>query len=470
MALSVPAANRGEFHYRDTLFVSIGSEGDKNHPRAPESEIRDLLDGKIKDRFAHFYEAQCVHYGLQRSRDKNRAKVILQQTLAKGELKEQPAALVQLEAELKKEYAGNVRKAKAAAKAETSGEVKPATKAASMKRKNDETVEESGKRTKISVNVDGISISIDHASEKKSTKKTAATTTQTSNTTTTPTEPAGKAKVKAVTSKSATAVKTAAPTKGDGKSAKAPAKTAPVKSPANGTAATPKSKSKAEPKVKQEGTAKSATKVKAEPKVTTETKVKSETKVKAEPKIKKEKTVKKEPGMPAFKTEVIDAAAFAYDDQPDFDNTLGINDEMPQHSVTGFYTIYSDQIAQQVPEEADNLRLFLCEDRQTDTIWGGFQIAHKSGVIRIDGNLDDIHWSFAWRSRDADTGELRFGRGCEGGMAWEDGEVRGEIVGMFPGEPITFAGCRRPGPLWCGRSAYSFRQEWDGFVQEAYGR
>jgi hypothetical protein len=29
---------------------------------------------------------------------------------------------------------------------------------------------------------------------------------------------------------------------------------------------------------------------------------------------------------------------------------------------------------------------------------------------------------------------------------------------------------RRPGPLWCGKSAWQFEREWDGFVAEAYGR
>jgi len=37
-------------------------------------------------------------------------------------------------------------------------------------------------------------------------------------------------------------------------------------------------------------------------------------------------------------------------------------------------------------------------------------------------------------------------------------------------EPVHFEASRRPGPLWCGKSAWQFEQEWNGFVAEAYGR
>ena len=87
MDASVAPVVRGEFLYRDALFVDVGGEG-KRHPRASESELKNLLDGKApKDQVSHFYEAQLIHYGLQRSKEKNTAKVRLSQALAQGKLK-----------------------------------------------------------------------------------------------------------------------------------------------------------------------------------------------------------------------------------------------------------------------------------------------------------------------------------------------------------------------------------------------
>lgn len=54
MDVFVPPVVRGEFLYRDTLFVDVGGEG-KRHPRASESELKDLLNGRTpKDRVQHF--------------------------------------------------------------------------------------------------------------------------------------------------------------------------------------------------------------------------------------------------------------------------------------------------------------------------------------------------------------------------------------------------------------------------------
>ena len=77
-----------------------------------ESELKALLNGKTpKDQVAHWYEAQLIHYGLQRSKEKNIAKVRLQQALNQGKLKVAPPHLLDLEGQMKKEYASAVRKA-----------------------------------------------------------------------------------------------------------------------------------------------------------------------------------------------------------------------------------------------------------------------------------------------------------------------------------------------------------------------
>lgn len=90
MDVSIPPIVRGESVYRDTLFVDVGGEG-KRHTRAYECELKDLLNGKApKDQVAHCYEAQLIHYGLHRSKDKNTAKVRLQQALNQGNLQFPP--------------------------------------------------------------------------------------------------------------------------------------------------------------------------------------------------------------------------------------------------------------------------------------------------------------------------------------------------------------------------------------------
>lgn len=54
MDISIPPVVRGEFVYRDALFVDVGGEG-KRHTRAYESELKDLLNGKAsKDQVAHW--------------------------------------------------------------------------------------------------------------------------------------------------------------------------------------------------------------------------------------------------------------------------------------------------------------------------------------------------------------------------------------------------------------------------------
>lgn len=61
MDTPVPSIVRGEFSYRDALFVDVGGEG-KRYSRASEHELKDLLNGKaLKDQVAHFYEAQLIH-------------------------------------------------------------------------------------------------------------------------------------------------------------------------------------------------------------------------------------------------------------------------------------------------------------------------------------------------------------------------------------------------------------------------
>ncbi|GAB1731647.1 hypothetical protein NU195Hw_g4133t1 [Hortaea werneckii] len=454
---------RGEFVYRDTLFVDVGGDG-KRHPRASPSELKDLLNGKVaKDQVGHWYEAQLIHYGLQRSKQKDTAKVRLQQALSQGKLKV-PPHIADMEGQMKKDYAAAVRKAKKSVGGDA------ASGKTGKRRKDDEEIETSSKKTKIAMNVGDISINIEHgassseakkSSSKSSTKATAGTVTakqtaESEGTSTSKTTP-GKVTAKqaarnskpAASSKSATPDVTPKTTKG---TKKAQANSRDERASEFWGDSTPSSK------------AATTSKARAEPKSKAEPKVKSESKIKKDPNIKSEPNIKK--GSGATKAAMIKT-------EPDNDEMQidSFAQEMPgTRNVTGVYNISCPQLAEQVgPDEASNFRLFLCVDN--GTLWGGFELGWKSGVLRADEVAVDRYVSFGWRARDNDRGgSLTFGRGCFGEIALHgQNEVAGTFTGLFV-EPVTFEGRRRPGPLWCGRSPYSFQQEWDGFVREAYGK
>ena len=140
--------------------------------------------------------------------------------------------------------------------------------------------------------------------------------------------------------------------------------------------------------------------------------------------------------------------------------------------ITGVYNVTSPQLSEQYADEANNLRFFLCVDNESNKIWGGFELVSKSGVLCIDIEHADIdaQMSFGWRARDSDDGGLSFGRGRFGNIQFfEDRRFTATVFNMFP-EPVVLNGERRPGPLWCGKSAWQFEREWERFVTEAYGR
>ncbi|RMY68335.1 hypothetical protein D0863_07202 [Hortaea werneckii] len=450
---------RGEFVYRDTLFVDVGGDG-KRHPRASPLELKDLLNGKVaKDQVGHWYEAQLIHYGLQRSKQKDTAKVRLQQALSQGKLKV-PPHIADMEGQMKKDYAAAVRKAKKSVGGENA-------LAKTTKRRNDEAEgETSSKKTKIAMSVGDISINVEQGatvsegrkwSSKSSTKATpgkinAKQTADPEEKSSSKTTPA-KATAKQTTKTSKPAASTPGVTPKTTKSTKkGQADSHDERAAEFWGDSTPSSK------------AATTSKARAEPRSKAEPRVRSEPKTKSEPNIEPEPRIKKEPGTK--KTATIKT-------EPESDRMQidSFAQEMPgTRNVTGVYNISCSQLAEQVgPDEASNFRLFLCVDN--GTLWGGFELGWKSGVLRADEVAVDRYVSFGWRARDNDRGgSLTFGRGCFGEIALHgQNEVAGTSTGLFV-EPVAFEGRRRPGPLWCGRSPYSFQQEWDGFVKEAYGR
>lgn len=147
MAFAAPVV-RDQFLYTGgDLFVDVGNLN--RHKRASVAELTTLLRPDLKkskgggeqskDQVAHWYEAQCLHYGLPPSKDKARAKLRLLEALNTSKL-EVPARLASLESEMKKEFVAAERKARAHHKASLQGPGANEAPPASKKRKASETI------------------------------------------------------------------------------------------------------------------------------------------------------------------------------------------------------------------------------------------------------------------------------------------------------------------------------------------
>jgi hypothetical protein len=497
MDAAAPFIICGEFVYHDALFVDVGGAL-KRHARAPPSDLKIYLDGKApKDQVAHFYEAQLIHYGLQRSRDKNTAKVRLQQALSQKKLVV-PPHIVEMEAQMKKDYAASIRKARNTASQDSKGVEVDDWLTPVKKRKQSDTFSESAAaaskktKTKITMKVGDAEVSIDHSAVgpagKDTPRKKAKAVSKTPVPSSSPLEsrvihsptptPVRRQAVSQSLSVASppTAIKshrpTATPTR---KPTVTPQHSqtprsdddlfppflankslrvvqSPVLYP---TGSSPQKRApKLEPKVKKESHASQWS-----PTRTPAFKIE----VKAEPKVKREPSAS--PCSPTKSSPKIKAEV-----KPESDAADGAEPRF----ITGVYNVSSRQLEEQYPHEASNLRFFLCVDNEAGKIWGGFELASKSGVLCIKDDYTGTNGplSFGWRARDLNQGRLSFGKGCFGNIQFfDDRSFKATVSNMFSGrEPVELEGVRRPGPLWCGKSAWQFEREWDGFVAEAYGR
>lgn len=141
----VPPVSRDNFYYNGDLYVEVGNLN--RHRRAAVSEITSFLRPDVKkalqsppkDQVGHWYEAQLIHYGLPPSKDKARAKMRLLEALDYGRLAV-PSNIVQMEAELKKEFSAAERKAKAELRASKSRGTRTEPGMEGRKRKGTENV------------------------------------------------------------------------------------------------------------------------------------------------------------------------------------------------------------------------------------------------------------------------------------------------------------------------------------------
>lgn len=91
-ALALPIS-RDDFIYHGQLYVDAGNMN--RHPRASVAELTEFFRPKLsetnatllpKDQVGHWNEAQLVHYGLSRTKNKSTAKVRLFDALNSGKL------------------------------------------------------------------------------------------------------------------------------------------------------------------------------------------------------------------------------------------------------------------------------------------------------------------------------------------------------------------------------------------------
>ena len=132
----VPPVSRDAWSYGGDFHVE--ASGHNRHRRATIPELKAHFEGSdsSKDRPAHWYEAQLIHYGLPPSKTKGTAKMRLFEAINKGDIKV-PAHITKIETDLKKEFAKKEREAKQAIKKQAQ-QVAPTPAKGSKKRKADQ--------------------------------------------------------------------------------------------------------------------------------------------------------------------------------------------------------------------------------------------------------------------------------------------------------------------------------------------
>ncbi|EXJ80085.1 hypothetical protein A1O3_08371 [Capronia epimyces CBS 606.96] len=440
--MAAPEIKRGDFLYRDTLFVDLGET--KRHPRASASELKQLLLPKkgsapVKDQVGHWYEAQLLHYGLPRTKDKNVAKVRLTTAVVSGALAV-PTHISKMEADMKKEYVASVRKAKAAAGVTQASKAAdtPVTKGKKRKASDRDT----NAATTISLKIGDISleVGIPVAANQKKQKPS-------------PAEPKEK-----VTSAA----------KGKAALRPKPAEPGSVKPKPADKVSTSKKTSKAQPSTAQPvlGT--------GSPSRTASANAGSRPKQTA----RRGKPFLQSPAtrnplrssQPVIRDHSSSSDLDMDDAPPPYDSHDFSHASTPPRNrasvqVSGLYHV-------QAPQLQASCSLALKIDHASGQLWGNFRFGTKSGVLRMDelaGVAEGQPTSFAWRSKDDKTGQLKFGRGCDGSIEFDGNEgVKGRFFGLMYGGDLEFEGSLTdmndvPNVDW-------LRDEWDEFPRIAYGR
>ena len=405
---------RDPFLYHGELFVDPGNK--KHYKRALPVELTALLKSgsSEKDETAPYYEAQLVHFGLKRTKDKARAKWRLLEAV-NGKTLRVPEDLLKVEKELKKEYETANKKSKNASTTTgltgTSGE---GTAGKKRKKPEDSHVLESSlpaaKKSQKAKAKDSFPVSKGNptsASNKTSTKAISTFSTHDDE------APVYKTKQTARSTKLDKIWRESGGTIGRG----------PVKP---GTPASP-------PRPTQK-------KVASEPK-------------KSEPKETKPKEKGNEPSSMSKSTKASDKPL----------------------QISGIYPLDCPEISSTWSGSETELSLLVQNSSYESgfCIWGQYELGPFNGVLRSSSTefngSSSLSAYIEWRGREDGEVEMMFGSKCKGFFTVSrNGKIKGAFHGMY-GKSVDFSGNRMPGSNGAvQRTVSGFEAEFESINEDAY--
>ncbi|KAG9196226.1 hypothetical protein G6011_01347 [Alternaria panax] len=429
MAKFAPPARRGDFLYSSVLYADPGGN---HHARASVAELAALLhpeapnlyskDRKsqvatsVKDQVWHFYSAQLIHCGLPVTKDKNAAKVRLLTAMNQFKL-ETPLWVLKVESELKAEWEAENGKLKKGGSMVS----KTATKS---------TVAHGPSISSSQDVTDGVNVSVNLTLASGGLPYGQYMYAQQANQNT-PKKPSPAKRKRADSDLSSLIV--------------TPQKSARFKR----ESVTERAPIKKEPPAKR-----SVSTIKKESRVSTPPSTPSRTRVKKEqydPKpMRSSPYIKPDPYHNYHKPESPPPP--------------------PPLLLSGTYSI-SCKIASSTFNDY-NLDLSLACDSSRGSWWATFRWGAWDGIIQMNPGPSDpdslgLPCSLGWRLRDMETGQVKFGRKCTGNMTFfKDGILEGCLYEVPGVGDLGFDGRRMAGDSL----EDDMKEEWDGFVTEAYRR
>ena len=413
-----PPVSRGNFHYNGTLYVDVGNCN--RHERATVEEVsvflrpdlkksKKVLVDQTKDQVGHWYEAQLIHYGLPPSKDKVRAKMRLLEALNQSKLIV-PPNIVDMEAEMKKEYAAAERKAKAQYKASMAPAVKSESPVVGKKRRQSESCGNINVNINLGNSFPEFPGAVNATSSPSPAKKAK----------TAPSKPAKKAEnAPSKPSKNTTKMEIEEPPSQvpnrPKQTARCPKLTAAwLKDPSIGPGPIDPATGLriSHPSTLSKGAAEKKTPAKKEP------------------------------------------------------NKIS---HIANSSLLGLVNGIYDVSCSTVEHEWDCTDLTIVLALDGTAVWGAYDLGMFSGILFLSQRpwqASDEPLPFTWRGREHGEGEMSFGHGCKGEITFlGNGKIEGWI-GVYG--RCAFEGVRRAEAGTAVRSARSLRDEWAGYNQEAY--
>ncbi|KAL1793559.1 hypothetical protein ACET3X_008541 [Alternaria dauci] len=189
--------------------------------------------------------------------------------------------------------------------------------------------------------------------------------------------------------------------------------------------------------------------------------------------VKKENRISESPSIPSrsrFKQEQYDPTLMHRSTYIPPDPYHNHYQPEPSLLLSGIYSIDCESASSIFNDH--NLDLTLSRDPSHGLWWATFRWGAWDGIIQMNPGPSDsdslgVPCSLGWRLRDFETGKLTFGRKCTGTMTFfKDGMVDGCLYEVPGVGDVVFEGSRMAG----GNLEDDLKEEWDGFVAEAYRR